>query len=369
MGQAPAGPETGFVPLFNGKDFTGWKPDRGDPAQWRVENGQITAHSHNYLQQSFLLSDMSFTDFQMRFEFYLPKEADSGFVFRAVGGETPSPLEVNLRNAAGIVASTGAVRVFRHGEGQGYLAPTAPPVLRGEPNWEEMEVEARGDILRVSVNGTLVQNLDLSEYAKNPNALPGVTRKAGRIGFQCHTGVVRFRNVRIKGLPKAASLRPVATKLKMPARIPAEGPAPSPGASGESAGLSSAMNLSRSLQEKGLSGSAIGTGTITTSPSKRKDSERGGLKAEFRSGTDFNPIDGRNPNRGYWLNLGSYAGTRFQVGHWGYSKTSEIGSRKTTFRPQEWYKVKISCAGQAAASKSTIKLCSASTTTASRRAA
>ncbi len=68
----PIDAETGFVPLFNGKDLRGWKPDRGDPAQWRIENGQIVAYGKgDPKQQSFLLSDLSLTDFQLRFEFYL----------------------------------------------------------------------------------------------------------------------------------------------------------------------------------------------------------------------------------------------------------------------------------------------------------
>src|SRR6185312_7496337 len=32
-------PAEGFVPLFNGKDLTGWKTHPGAPGDWRVEDG------------------------------------------------------------------------------------------------------------------------------------------------------------------------------------------------------------------------------------------------------------------------------------------------------------------------------------------
>src|SRR2546430_11489043 len=37
---APAG----FVPLFNGKDLTGWKVPEGDNGHWRVVGGGLDSH-------------------------------------------------------------------------------------------------------------------------------------------------------------------------------------------------------------------------------------------------------------------------------------------------------------------------------------
>ena len=37
----PVARQTGFKPIFNGKDLTGWD---GDPAYWTVEDGAITGH-------------------------------------------------------------------------------------------------------------------------------------------------------------------------------------------------------------------------------------------------------------------------------------------------------------------------------------
>ena len=35
--------ENGFISLFNGQDFTGWKIGDKEQAKWKVENGRIVA--------------------------------------------------------------------------------------------------------------------------------------------------------------------------------------------------------------------------------------------------------------------------------------------------------------------------------------
>jgi hypothetical protein len=34
-------PPKGFVPLFNGKDFTGWKVPAGDNGHWKILDGGV----------------------------------------------------------------------------------------------------------------------------------------------------------------------------------------------------------------------------------------------------------------------------------------------------------------------------------------
>src|SRR5262245_61404419 len=40
---APLGAQDNFVPLFNGKDLTGWRILPGDKATWVVKNGILTS--------------------------------------------------------------------------------------------------------------------------------------------------------------------------------------------------------------------------------------------------------------------------------------------------------------------------------------
>src|SRR5262249_36030934 len=67
--------------------------------------------------------------------------------------------------------------------------------------WNEMVIEVRGDWLQVWVNGHRILSQDLDRLADGPGAKPGLRRASGRIGFQQHTGEVRFRHIEIKELP------------------------------------------------------------------------------------------------------------------------------------------------------------------------
>lgn len=58
-----------FVPLFNGKDLTGWTVDGGDAKQWKIENKAIVATSASYKSRNYILSEKDYSDFILRFEF------------------------------------------------------------------------------------------------------------------------------------------------------------------------------------------------------------------------------------------------------------------------------------------------------------
>ncbi len=194
----------GFYPLFNGKDLIGWQIDGGQPSAWRVDDGHLIASgSGDYRQQTFLLSEKSYTDFVLSFEFWFAgSRCDSGVAIRAEPGEKPSPLEINLRNFPdeheGAQERTGAIRWSNSGRGVDYLNPEQSNLLRPIPSWNEMVVTARGSSVQVRLNGQLVQDVDLERLSKRPSALTSLKRASGRVGFQSHTGEVRFRNIRIK---------------------------------------------------------------------------------------------------------------------------------------------------------------------------
>jgi hypothetical protein len=200
---APPPPEQGFVSVFNGEDLTGWRMDRGDARTWYVENKTLVGASANdWRKMTFLLSERDYSNFILRFEFQLPKNTDSGVVLRAKPGE--NHIEVNLRNfddPPGAHAQTAALRWSTNGRGMDYVPPDRPAGLAPEVAWNEMTIELRGSRLRASVNRREVRDTDLSNWVNKPNALPALRYLSGRIGFQSHSGTVRFRNIEIKELP------------------------------------------------------------------------------------------------------------------------------------------------------------------------
>src|SRR5207302_9356373 len=68
--------------------------------------------------------------------------------------------------------------------------------------WHAMEVTVRGDTCQASIDKKPVVDVKLDPDQKNNVTFtPGLGRTKGRIGFQTHTGTVRFRRVEVKELP------------------------------------------------------------------------------------------------------------------------------------------------------------------------
>ena len=82
-----AADEAGFKPLFNGRDFEGWRFSNqkdGDPwpENWKVKEGMIALSGG---AKPHLVTIREFEDFEMKFEWRALKERyNSGFFIRCV---------------------------------------------------------------------------------------------------------------------------------------------------------------------------------------------------------------------------------------------------------------------------------------------
>ncbi len=68
---------------------------------------------------------------------------------------------------------------------------------------EPEEILADGSHIKVTLNGTVITDADLSKIGKtlDGKSHPGLHNTAGHIGWLGHGDPVAFRNVRIKQLP------------------------------------------------------------------------------------------------------------------------------------------------------------------------
>ncbi len=209
-GDGAAGVEAGFQSLFNGQDLRGWRVDRGDPTIWHVEDGVLVAAADgDWRKQNFLLSDRDFSNFVLRFEFQIPKNADSGIALLASPGE--HHLEVNLRNfeePPGLHAQTAATALVDEWKWQGLPAPGPTGRIGARPRLERGKNRVTRWILAGLGQWTAGAEYGSAQLAARPNALPALKRGAGRIGFQSHTGTVRFRNILIESLDSPAKALP-----------------------------------------------------------------------------------------------------------------------------------------------------------------
>ena len=190
----------GFVSLFNGLDLSQWT---GNTTGYPVKDGVVEVAPEPGGGGNLYTKD-EFANFIYRFEFQLTPGANNGIGIRAplegdaayVGMEiqvldNEAPMYKNLdpRQYHGSVYGIIAAK-------RGYLLPT------GE--WNKEEIVAKGNKIKVTLNGTVILDGDIKEAAKNGTLdnkeHPGLLRPAGHLGFLGHGDVVRFRNMRVKRL-------------------------------------------------------------------------------------------------------------------------------------------------------------------------
>ncbi|MFI5455908.1 MAG: SUMF1/EgtB/PvdO family nonheme iron enzyme [Isosphaerales bacterium] len=247
-GDEPAPGRAGWVSLFNGKDLTGWVVDGGDENAWQAKSGELVVHgaekdSGGGKGQGYLLTERDYADFHLRFQFQRSSDtATSGIALRAVPHETggnsnPADPPFHLTVWLGKFSpwyrqfmnleddETGALWWSFEASVQPILLPDHLAEVKPIGEWNDMEVEMRGQSLRIAVNGREVLNVMLNKTRPAKFPAPGLNRYSGRIGFLKRTGEVRFRKIEIK--------EPVPSRAKdVPANSPADPGSPASGATG-----------------------------------------------------------------------------------------------------------------------------------------
>jgi len=188
----------GFVPVFNGKDFTGWA---GEVENYSVtEDGAIVCKPG---KGGTIYSKKELTDFAARLEFRLPPGGNNGLAIRYPGeGDTAYLGMCELQVLDDSTTKYGRLdpRQF-HGSAYG-MVPAKTGYQRPNGQWNFQEVTVKGPKVKVELNGTVILDADLSTVkefmANSPH--PGKDRTSGFFGFAGHNDPVAFRAIAIKPL-------------------------------------------------------------------------------------------------------------------------------------------------------------------------
>jgi hypothetical protein len=180
--------ESGFTPLFNGRDLSGWE---GDPALWRAQNGMIIGSSdaHQIARNEYLISTRNYANFILRADIKL-RNGNSGIQFRS--DRLPNSMVSGYQADADEARYWGSL--YEELTGRNFLAdgwPKAQSVVHLR-DWNTYEITCVGDHIQIRLNGVVTADIHDSR------------RLTGFIGFQLHKGPpmeVYFRNIRIKELP------------------------------------------------------------------------------------------------------------------------------------------------------------------------
>ncbi|MCH7687081.1 MAG: DUF1080 domain-containing protein [Planctomycetes bacterium] len=176
----------GWISLFNGKDFTGWKISDSKQAKWRVEDGMIVANG----PRSHLFTVREFKNFEFKAEVYTTPGSNSGIYFHTKYQETGWPeigheAQVNVTHRDPV--KTGSV--------YGIVKLYETPAKNCE--WWTQHIIVKGRNIVIKINGKTV--LDYTE----PEGVKGMRKLSkGSMALQAHDpkSVVYYRNLRIKPL-------------------------------------------------------------------------------------------------------------------------------------------------------------------------
>jgi hypothetical protein len=181
--------EAGWVVLFDGKNLDHWNKI-GD-ANWRIEDGAVVADKGN----GFLVSNNTYNDFQLRAEFWIDDDANSGIFIRCTDPNnvgTKTAYEVNIWDQRpDPTYGTGAI----------VDVAKVSPMPKAAGKWNVYEIVAKGSTFTVTLNGQKsVDGAQDSKFASGRIALQhGLGLKDDK-GVANDRGVVKFRKVEIKAL-------------------------------------------------------------------------------------------------------------------------------------------------------------------------
>ncbi|MDO4573587.1 MAG: DUF1080 domain-containing protein [Planctomycetia bacterium] len=192
--------EDGFVSLFNGKDLTGWV---GRTDLYEVLPGGVLGFVAGERNYGNLMYHEKFGDFVFRFEFKLVPNGNNGLGIRATAIDKDAAyegMELQILDDSG--DKKQHLKPYQyHGSIYGVVA-AKKGFLKPVGEWNCQEVEAVGSRIKVTLNGTVILDTDVSGITETPDgkAHPGLHNAKGYLGFLGHTMPVQFRNIRIKKL-------------------------------------------------------------------------------------------------------------------------------------------------------------------------
>ena len=202
----------GWVLLFDGNSMNGWHLYNNDKrsSTWSVQNGELVCGPDKRLEHMDLVSDKEYTNFDLRFDWKINKEGNSGVFIDVLerpdipatyaSGPEYQLLEVTHADNANPLEQTGCIFNLTR-----QLNP-ARPTKAGE--WNESRIRQKDGRVEFYLNGVLTTEQDLHSPAwfdsigkTHFSTFPEFGKRAsGRIALQDWFKAISFKNMRIREL-------------------------------------------------------------------------------------------------------------------------------------------------------------------------
>jgi hypothetical protein len=182
------------IRLFNGKDLEGWK---GHEHLWSVEDGVIVGRNSETIPVStYLLTERPFSDFRLTARVKLVRsEMHSGIAFWGRNAPEKGDEYTYAGHLVMFPSNWGMYDLF--GRNGLKVDPEPAKKVGRQHDWNDLEILAQGNRVRVAVNGAAV--IDWRD--PEPERI-----REGPIGLQLHSNTVpqevRFTEITLETFPK-----------------------------------------------------------------------------------------------------------------------------------------------------------------------
>jgi hypothetical protein len=185
--------ESGFVSLFDGKTFNGWKPAEENTNTWKIEDGALVTHG-NRCHLYYVGDEKPFRNFELKVDVMTEPHANGGIYFHTQYqpiGWPKQGFESQVNNSHSDWKRTGSL----------YDVANLGNTPARDNEWWTQDIIVSGNKVTVKINNVIVL-----EYSEPPGVQPGkeFTRKlgSGTFALQAHDpkSVVRYKNIRVKRL-------------------------------------------------------------------------------------------------------------------------------------------------------------------------
>lgn len=186
----------GWVPLFNGKDLSGWRASE-NPATFKVEDGAIVVHgprAHLFYEGS--VSNHNFTNFEFKAQVKTMPSANSGIFFHTAYQETGWPekgYEAQVNNSQSDWRRTGSLYSFQD----------IREVYVKDGEWFTETIRVEGKRVTVQINGKTVVDYTEPDGVEKEKGRGQRRLSSGTFALQGHdpNSKVYFKDIYVKPLP------------------------------------------------------------------------------------------------------------------------------------------------------------------------
>jgi hypothetical protein len=177
---AASGEGDGWITLLDSTNKGDWS--EVGKANWEMKDGALSADKLAGKDLSYLVTKNSYKDFQIRAEFWVDEEANSGIFIRC---DQPDKIDAKICYEVNIYDKRPDPS---YGTGAIVNVAKVDPMPKAAGKWNVYEITAKGPHLTVVLNGQQTADVEDSKHLSGPFAL------------QYGSGVVKFRKVQIKPL-------------------------------------------------------------------------------------------------------------------------------------------------------------------------